>query len=605
MHSAYARHLITFWSEISRIFIQHLPGRMHRWHYLSVICVLFAHAAWADNGKYAVEIEAPSELESLLKQHLEIMRWLDNPRMNLNEWHRLLKISPRAIEDLLATEGYFAPRIEQQLSDSNGVSTARFIITPGSATSIKSVDIGFTGAIQQQAENSNPNPEQLRENWSLPVGVRFTQDAWSRAKRGLLSSLLVERYPKASIADSEALIDAQASSAELSLQVDSGPEFFFGDLEIEGLQRYPSRVVRNMNPIAPGTPYSQAALFKYQADLQATDYFSSTQVTAKTDTDNPAVTPIVVRVVEQPAVSVGVGVGASTNTGARVQLNYKNRNLLDRGWRLDSSLKLEQHAQSLSAVTQLPVTRDGYRDSINNHLLRLSIEGQTTTSFNNGVKRAWGPHAFEQSVGANYLVENLEVDGQRATTKKAGTLSYGITIRHLDNDIAPTKGFLFNVQVAGAPLESLSDGRFLQTYSKAQGYYPLGKSTQLIARLEGGVVNGGNSVPATFLFRAGGDQSVRGYAFQSLGVKEGDAITGGRYLATGSMEIIQWLTERWGAAAFVDFGDAAASMRELKPVYGYGLGARFKSPAGPLGVDLAYGEATGDIRLHFNLGVSF
>ncbi|MEO8417547.1 MAG: autotransporter assembly complex family protein [Methylophilaceae bacterium] len=567
--------------------------------------MLFAHTAWADNSKYAVEIEAPSELASLLKQHLEIMRWLDNPRMNSNEWHRLLKISPRAIEDLLATEGYFAPRIEQQLSDSNGVSTARFIITPGSATSIKSVDIGFTGAIRQQAENSNPNPEQLRENWQLPTGVRFTQDAWSRAKRSLLSSLLLERYPTASIADSEALIDAQASSATLSLQVDSGPEFFFGDLEIEGLQRYPSRVVRNLNPIAPGTPYSQAALFKYQADLQATDYFTSTQVTAKTDTDNPAATPIVVRVVEQPAVTVGVGVGASTNTGARVQLNYKNRNLLDRGWRLDSSLKLEQRAQSLSAVTQLPVTRDGYRDSINNHLLRLSIEGQTTTSFNNGVKRAWGPRTFEQSVGANYLVENLQVDGQRAETKKAGTLSYGITIRRLDNDIAPTKGFLFNVQVAGAPLESLSDGRFLQTYSKAQGYYPLGKSTQLIGRLEGGVVNGGNSVPATFLFRAGGDQSVRGYAFQSLGVKEGNAITGGRYLVTGSMEIIQWLTERWGAAAFVDFGDAAASMRELNPVYGYGLGARFKSPAGGIGVDIAYGEATGDIRLHFNLGVSF
>ncbi len=567
--------------------------------------MLFAHAAWADNGKYAVEIEAPSELASLLNQHLEIMRWLDSPRMNINEWHRLLKTSPRAIEDLLATEGYFAPEIEQQLSNSNGVSTARFIITPGPATSIKSVDIGFTGAIRQQAENSKPNPEQLREDWQLPTGVRFTQDAWSRAKRSLLSSLLAERYPKARIADSEALIDAQASSAALSLQVDSGPEFFFGNLEIEGLQRYPSRVVRNINPIAPGTPYSQAALLKYQADLQATDYFTSTQVTAKTDTDNPAATPVVVRVVEQPAVAVGVGVGVSTNTGARVQLNYKNRNLLDRGWRLDSSLKLEERAQSLSAVTQLPVMRDGYRDSINNNLLRLSIEGQTTTSFNNGIKRAWGPRTFEQSVGANYLVENLQIDGQRAKTKKAGTLSYGITIRRLDNDIAPTKGFLFNLQIAGAPLESLSDGRFLQTYSKAQGYYPLGKSTQLIGRLEGGVVNGGNSVPATFLFRAGGDQSVRGYAFQSLGVKEGDAITGGRYLVTGSMEIIQWMTERWGAAAFVDFGDAAASMHKLNPVYGYGLGARFKSPAGPIGVDIAYGEATGDIRLHFNLGVSF
>jgi len=533
------------------------------------------------------------------------MRWLDNPRMNTIEWHRLLNNSTRAIEDLLATEGYFSPKIEQHLSDNNGVSTARFIITPGTATTIKNVDIGFSGTIQQQAENVAPNPTQLRENWLLPTGTRFTQDGWNRAKRGLLSSLLAERYPAASIATSKALIDAQASSAELALQVDSGPEYFFGELEIEGLQRYPSRVVRNMNTITPGTPYSQAALLKYQADLQATDYFTSTEVTAKTDTDHPATTPIIVRVVEQKAITLGMGVGASTNTGARVQLNLKNRNLFNRGWRLDSSLKLEQRAQSLSAVTQLPITRNGYRDSINNNLLRLSIEGQTTTSINNGVKRAWGPRSFEQSIGANYLVEELELDGQRAETKKAGTLSYGITIRRLDNDIAPTKGFLFNAQVAGAPLETLSDGRFLQTYSKVQGYYPLGKNTQLIGRLEGGIVSGGNSVPATFLFRAGGDQSVRGYAFQSLGVKEGDAVTGGRYLMTGSMEIIQWLTGQWGAAAFVDFGDAAASASELNPVFGYGLGARYKSPAGPIGADIAYGEATGDIRLHFNLGVNF
>ena len=572
---------------------------------MSVVCLLCAQIALADNAKYAVEIEAPTELQSLLKQHLEIMRWLDNPRMNVNEWHRLLGASPRAIEDLLATEGYFSPKVEQQLSDADGISKIRFIITPGPATSIRQIDITFSGAIENQPADAMPDIKNLRENWALRAGSRFTQDQWGNAKRNLLNSMLRERYPQARINASQMLVDAQANTADISLKLDSGPAYFFGNLEIEGLERYPSRVVRNLNTITPGSPYNQAALLKYQADLQATDYFLSTEVIAKTDGSDPNATPIVVKVVEQPANTASIGIGASTNTGARVQLNYKNRNLLKRGWRLDTTLKLEQRAQSLSAVTQLPVTRDGYRDSINNNILRLSIEGQTTTSFNNGVKRAWGPRAFEQVIGANYLVETLKVDGQPEETKKAGTLSYGLTIRHLDNDISPTKGFLFNAQIAGAPLESLSDGRFLQTYSKVQGYYPITNSTQLIGRLEGGIVSGGNSVPATFLFRAGGDQSVRGYAFQSLGVKEGDAITGGRYLLTGSVEVIQWMTAQWGAAAFVDFGDAAASRRDLNPVYGYGLGARYKSPAGPIGADIAYGEATGDIRLHFNLGVNF
>ncbi|OYY89634.1 MAG: outer membrane protein assembly factor, partial [Methylophilales bacterium 16-45-7] len=138
-----------------------------------------------------------------------------------------------------------------------------------------------------------------------------------------------------------------------------------------------------------------------------------------------------------------------------------------------------------------------------------------------------------------------------------------------------------------------------------QGFYPLSDSTQFLGRLEVGLVSGSMSVPATYLFRAGGDQSVRGYGFQSLGVKDGDATLGGRVLLVGSTEVVQWLTNAWGAAAFIDFGNAANSWRDYEPAYGYGLGVRWKSPVGPVGADIAYGEATKDYRLHFNLGVSF
>jgi translocation and assembly module TamA len=119
------------------------------------------------------------------------------------------------------------------------------------------------------------------------------------------------------------------------------------------------------------------------------------------------------------------------------------------------------------------------------------------------------------------------------------------------------------------------------------------------------MVNGKNSAPAAFLFRAGGDQSVRGYGYQSLGVTEGDATVGGRYLTTGSVEVVQWLTPQWGAAVFVDFGNAANTLQDLKPLYGYGLGARWKSPVGPIGADIAYGQETGEYRMHFNIGVAF
>lgn len=98
---------------------------------------------------------------------------------------------------------------------------------------------------------------------------------------------------------------------------------------------------------------------------------------------------------------------------------------------------------------------------------------------------------------------------------------------------------------------------------------------------------------------------MRGYAFQSLGVTEGLATVGGKYLATGSVEVVQWLTAQWGGAAFVDLGNAANSFKDLQPVYGYGLGVRWRSPLGPIGADIAYGQATDKYRLHFNIGIAF
>jgi translocation and assembly module TamA len=108
-----------------------------------------------------------------------------------------------------------------------------------------------------------------------------------------------------------------------------------------------------------------------------------------------------------------------------------------------------------------------------------------------------------------------------------------------------------------------------------------------------------------FLFRTGGDNTVRGYAYQSLGVEENGAIVGGRYMAVGSAEYTRWLTREWGAAVFYDTGNAADSLSKFKTVNGYGGGVRWASPFGRLALDIAYGEATHKLRLHFSVGVSF
>ncbi|MFA7349764.1 MAG: autotransporter assembly complex family protein [Methylotenera sp.] len=582
--------------------------------YLTLL--LWGVMAYADESqhlpkqRYQVEIEAPAPLKSLLQQHLEIIKLRDNPRMTPVEWQRLALSAPQNIKDLLATEGFFSTIITPLLTTQNNVSIATFTVEPGTPVLIQQVALKFTGDIMQQSSKDLPDIQKLRDGWLLKSGMQFRQENWSQAKRSLLTALLIQRYPNASISKSSATVDVKSNTAALMVEIDSGSAVHFGSLSIEGLKRYPDSIIENLNPIKTGSVYSQSQLLTFQSRLQESRYFRSVEVTADTKTanaDGSPVTsaPIKVVVDENQAIKMGVGVGYSTNTGARTQLTFDDLNLFNLGLRMTSSLKLEQKSQILAGEVRLPPTKQGYRDSINASVNHTSIEGQAITATQAGIKRAWGSRKREQYVGANLLTEQVKLDGAESSSNYAATLAYGITLRRIDHDLNPTRGYLLNVQFAGAPLASLANGTFLQSYIKTQGYYPITASTQLIARAEIGMVNGKNSAPAAFLFRAGGDQSVRGYGYQSLGVVEGDAIVGGRYLTTGSVEVVQWLTPQWGAAMFVDFGNAANTRQDLKPVYGYGLGARWKSPVGPIGADIAYGQATDEYRMHFNIGVAF
>jgi translocation and assembly module TamA len=115
------------------------------------------------------------------------------------------------------------------------------------------------------------------------------------------------------------------------------------------------------------------------------------------------------------------------------------------------------------------------------------------------------------------------------------------------------------------------------------------------------------SVPDTLLFRAGGDESVRGYAFRSLGLPVDGAVIGGRSLYTTSVELahpLPRLPKSFLGALFVDVGDVANRFSDLSANTGYGLGLRWRSPVGALRLDMAYGSQVQSWRLHFSVGIS-
>ncbi|HEX5125247.1 MAG TPA: BamA/TamA family outer membrane protein, partial [Rhodocyclaceae bacterium] len=113
-------------------------------------------------------------------------------------------------------------------------------------------------------------------------------------------------------------------------------------------------------------------------------------------------------------------------------------------------------------------------------------------------------------------------------------------------------------------------------------------------------------VPEDFLFRTGGAQTVRGYSYLELGVREGNAVVGGRYMAVGSVEYTHWLeASKWGIATFVDAGNATDQLQGFRFKIGTGFGVRWKSPAGPLAFDLAYGVDDKRVRPHISIAIAF
>ncbi len=447
----------------------------------------------------------------------------------------------------------------------------------------------------------------LRRDWSLKPGQRFRHADWEAAKRNALLALLSGAYPAARIAESQARVDVRTHEVQLDLVLDSGPAFSFGELDVTGLKRYPLTIIQRLNPIRPGDAYSESKLLDLQTRLRNSPYFSSVSVQANTDPARPKRVPVQVTVKERPSEKLGFGLGASTDAGPRGSIQYSDLNLLDRAWHLSANLTVDVTRQTLGVDLAPPLTPRGYRDSLHAQVERTDIEDQVTRSQTLGVKRTRVRKAVETVASVDFTNQRQEVAGSVADTNQALVAGYTWTWRRVDDLIYPTRGYLLSLQAAGAARALLSDQDFLRGYGRAAWFHPLGERDGVILRGETGAVlsRSRQGIPSDYLFRTGGDQTVRGYAYQSLGVREGDAIVGGRYLVVASAEYVHWFKPKWGGAVFMDAGDAADEPGALSLYKGYGLGVRWKSPVGPLNLDLARGVDGGGLRVHFSASLVF
>ena len=577
-----------------------------------VLAIAFApqaHAAEPRSG-YRVVIDAPAALRDALQASLDLVRWQSFEGVTRDLLDRLMYEATEQAKDILATQGFFSPVVTVALDDApraaDELLTVKVQVEPGAATRVSKATVRITGPAATDVPMGTDAAAKAQGGWQLPIGEIFRQAAWDDAKTVAVATIAASPYASAHIEHSKALIDPDALTAELAVDIASGPAFRFGEMEITGLKRYSTRVVRNFSTIATGDLYEEEQLDRFVRRLNTSGYFASVQASIDTDPEQAGSAAIRVSVIEGPPKHFEGGLAFSTDTRIRGNFLYRDVNVDGEATQLTIEGRADSKIQNLSLRFVRPPNDNRYIDSAEAKVERSDIEGLRTLTASAGVTRRTVEERNHTAYRIFYYEDDQQPDGAPAVRSHALNLELERTWRNVDDLIAPTRGYVVSTRIGGGPpgVSTRTYGRGIVQFAS---WHPVGRVSTLNLRAEAGAVaaKSRDGIPSALLFRTGGDTTVRGYAFESLGPQVADATVGGRYYAIASAEAIRYFTSLWGMALFVDAGNAADEVSSFRPVFGYGTGLRVRSPIGPLRVDLAYGHETGKVRLHMSVGVSF
>jgi translocation and assembly module TamA len=563
---------------------------------------------------YSLDIQVENDtrdnrLAKLLGQHLDIARYrASQAALSRVELARLAAAAPAQAETLLQTEGYFnaSARVER---DTGEASRLRLLVTPGPQARVASVVIDFQEGMAD--EDAKALRDSLRRSWPLREGTPFTQAQWTSAKNDLLLRARAGGYPLARWGDTNARVDADTQAAELRLVVASGNRARLGTLRIEGLKRQTRQSVERLTGFRHGDAYTEQQLADFQERLAKTQLFDAVRVQLQPETvEADGTSPVLVALTESSLQQATVAVGYHANNGQSISVEHLHRRPFDLPVRARSKVQLSRDLRGL----ELELSSHPQPD-LKRNLASVQFEQDRsgdTVAQNLGL-RLGRLYEAAQDERLTYveLLRARETAGGEVNTNLAVSLNQQWIRRRLDSNLLPTDGHqglaLIGLGYArgGGSEDSGPFGRMqfkLGVYKPFGGWFGSARAevAQVIAREQVGV-------PEKLLFLAGGDESVRGYAYRSLGPVRDGLTVGGRVMATGSVElarpIIASFPSLWGAV-FVDAGNAASRWNDFRPVVGYGAGVRWRSPVGPLRVDFARAHETGKWRLHFSVGIT-
>ncbi len=586
---------------------------------------------------FTLEVDAPKEIRALLEQHLELKRFRHQPDLQRRELTRLLGATDANVRELIGTLGYFSPTVTVELTDTPEEEAPRKVVVkvdPGPPTIIEKSEVRFAG-INASDELGTSQRLQIEETWPLQAGEQFSQSAWSSAKSGGLKELQKRRYPLARIDTSLADVDADTNKAQVSVSYDPGPAYTFGPLQIDGAQRYdPVRTAR-IARLPEGQEYDLQSMLDAQQRLVSSGYYDSVflsladspqQAATEAERDEQrksqgaAITsPVIAKVREAKLQKWVFGVGLSTDTGPRLSIDHTYNKVPGLNWRAVSKLQLDRKNPLISTqLVGLP-GEDLWRWFASGKLERAPAGDFYTNSAQMRFGRSKAEDRIERNMYLQY--DYAKTQGAGAPPGASSLLAnYGWTARYFDNNLLPTSGFGLALEAGAGTTLTPQRSPFGRLTGRWLSLIPLGERDEETRRhsrlqLKAGVgavmAKKDVDLPTTIMFLTGGDNTVRGYGYQSIGARtDNGRVIAGRYLAMGSVEwqrpiTIKGNTQDFEHAVFIDAGTVGDDINRLYTRVGFGTGIRWKSPVGPIQADLAWGAQEQQLRLHLRLGFTF
>lgn len=517
----------------------------------------------------------------------------------LRSWRPALENSVQRASQAL---GYYEARAEIAIEAQDDCWTLSLSVLPGRPTLIETVFVSI-------AED-----EQLFEPslGALPIreGEQLNHADYEAAKAALSSAALSLGFLDARFSRTTLSVDPARATAQVQLALDPGTRYRFGELIVDTSGTLSEEFVARFRNFEEGDFYSPETLLELRRRLNDSQYFQNVALSPQLDAvqgrQGQSAIPIRATLTPRPRRVYEYGAGVSTDTGPRVSAYYEDRFRNPRGHRLNATSTLSTVQRSLDVDTLIPLANPTAES------LRLSAGflEENTATFDSLSYRSSATYTFvnrsnwQQSFFANFRHDEFILNGERETSD---LLIPGLSIAktQADDALVPERGWRLGAQLRGAEKTLLASESFLQLNLNGKLIAPLGRG-RLIGRFELGTtyVTDIGELPASIQYFTGGDQSVRGYDYKSIGAAgNNDLVVGGKSLFVGSLEFDFEIAPRWRLAVFADIGDAFDEPTSLSLNRSVGAGIRWISPIGPVRLDLARPlDSEESVRFHLTMG---